>query len=57
MPRRRAIKGAPSQTMRGRIDYTTKATSKDFHRAGHDIALYHGKHQIRPFGGRFQGSR
>ena len=34
---------------RGEQRYTTKATSVDFHRAGHDIKLYHGKHQIRPF--------
>ena len=34
---------------RGEQRYTTKATSADFHRAGHDIKLYHGKHQIRPY--------
>jgi len=42
---------------RGEQRYTTKATSKVFHQSGHDISLYYGKHQIHPFGGRFQGNR
>ncbi len=51
------IKGTRSRTHAGDMDFTTKRGNKMFHRAGHDVALYHGKHQIAPFGGRFQGGR
>jgi len=51
MAKRRQGKGTRIRRgpQRGEQRYTTKATSVDFHRAGHDIALYQGKHQIKPF--------
>ena len=36
-PRGRAVKGAPSKTHKGRMDYTTKRGDKDYHQQGHDV--------------------
>ena len=50
MPNTRATKGAKSKTRKGEKDYTTKKTSKDFHRMGHDEKTRQGsKLKIKPF--------
>lgn len=43
-------KGAKSKTRKGEMDYTTKKSSKDFHRGGHDEKTREGhKRKAKPF--------